>query len=430
MNNFFIAFIIVLQVAGYYLGACVLFNEKKWNFLLPLIPLIVGITTYSVYGEGLDNMMFITVVATMVFCTMITGSWKYRINLALKTLFVVNCLEEMLESVVSLFLQLTNRTLLSSFYLFIIAEVLLLCIWILIKLLKQHGWKLSRRYANMLLKIVLVILAIALQMVIAGITYAEPYVQKQSFSIMGCVLSAFSYLGITTLGFFIIYVKNANDNYRELLELEEKLRTSQQYNYEILLAKEEETREFRHDINNHLICLREIVANGNLSAIEEYLNDMNMTIYHIQKKHFSTGNEIVDAIVNYYIQQLDEDVVLSVKGVCIHTIEISNMELCSIVSNLMQNAIDALHNQKHGEKYLKIRIDTTQDVFELKVSNSMEEEPVMKTNGLPVTSKTDKKHHGIGLEHVKKVIEQAKGLFFIQIKNKEFLVTVILPATH
>lgn len=231
-------------------------------------------------------------------------------------------------------------------------------------------------------------------------------------------------------GIFVVYVKNANVNYKELLESEERLRISQQYYYEMLLEREEETREFRHNISNHLICLKEILEGGNLTVAQEYLTDMNFSISQINKKYFSIGNDVMDAIVNYYVQQLDKDVILSVKGVCLHSLEISDMELCSIISNLMQNAVDAFRVQQTGEKHLHIKLSSTQDAFKLKMCNSMEEEPILDARGIPITSKRDTRNHGIGLKYVKKVVEQVKGLFHINICNKEFQIIVILPVAH
>lgn len=430
MNDFLVAGIIVLQVIGYGLGAYVLFDEKNWNRTVPLIALILSMVSYIVCGVGLDNLIFMTFAAISIFCTMLKGTWKHRIVIAIKTVFIVICFEEMLESVVVLILQLTDRPPLPALILFIVAEILLLGMWLIIKRQKRRGWKLPNQCTSMLLKVALGILAAALLLIIAGIDYAEPYVNKESFSIMGKILSVLSYLGIVILGIFIIYVKNSNDNYKELLELEGRLRISQQHYYEMLLEREEETRKFRHDISNHIICLKEIVEGGNLTVAKDYLSDMNWSISQIHKKHFFTGNDIIDAIVNYYVQELDEDVTLSVKGVCLHSLEISNMDLCSIISNLMQNAIDALHNQQTGEKYLHTRLSATQDAFELKVCNSMEEEPILDASGLPVTSKMDTRNHGIGLKNVKKVVEQVNGIFHINIKNKEFQVTLILPVAH
>lgn len=278
---------------------------------MPLIVFIVSIVSYIAWGRDLYNMVFIIFSAISIFCTMLKGTWKHRIVIAIKTLFIAICFEEMLEAIVVLILQLMDREPLSSIILFAVAETMLLPMWGMIKWQKQRGWKLQS--SGMLLSVGLGILAVTLQLVIAGIEYAVPYVNKASFSITGGILSTLSYMGIVIFGIFVVYIKNANDNYKELLELEERLRISQQYHSKMLLEREEETREFRHNISNHLICLKEILEDGNLTVAKEYLTDMNVSLSQIHKKLFSTGNDIMDAIVNYYVQQLDKDVILSVK---------------------------------------------------------------------------------------------------------------------
>ena len=47
-----------------------------------------------------------------------------------------------------------------------------------------------------------------------------------------------------------------NEKMKETVDIEKRLRNSQKNYYEMLLQKEEETRKYRHDITNHLMCLK------------------------------------------------------------------------------------------------------------------------------------------------------------------------------
>lgn len=423
--------VFILKLAVYMLGGYVLFNERKWNFLSG--SLITGGFAAIFVLPGIDagNMLFMNFATILILFTMMDGSVKHKMITTLKMVFVVVCLEEMSESVISLVLSLAlpaaDNRLVSSFGRYILVEMFLIAVWIIVGIIKNCKIKLRRKQVSLLLIIALGALTVDLLMVIGSVRYAAPYVNSRKFTTISEMLIIVSHFGIAVLAMFVFYVKNSNDNYKKLLETESQLRKLQKCNYEVMLAKEEETRRFRHDISNHVLCLKNLIRSGNIDEADHYLDQIGTIIHQIQKKHYCTGNEILDAIVNYYIQKLDDNIDVSVAGVCEDRLEISSAELCSIISNPMQNAIEALNSQKSGQRHLRIRINSNQNAFKMEICNSIDSEPLPGIDGLPVTTKIDKGSHGIGLKNVKELVEQINGVFNITILNNEFQVTVILP---
>lgn len=298
---------------------------------------------------------------------------------------------------------------------------------ILMRIKKTIGDKNAKLHTGGIRYIVITLLLTAFLMMICGVQNKETNVTKQSPNFIGFIFPFFTYFGVASFFVFFIYMKNANSNYKKLIEAEKKLRIFQQNNYELLLSREEETRAFRHDMSNHIVCLKEIVASENISLANDYLNEMSFAMSQIQEKVFSTGNTIIDAIINYYAHQLEHSTSISVKGNCMVRLHISNMDLSAILSNLMQNAVEALNNQTKGEKFLSIRLECKQGFFKFNILNSIDKELAMSSDGLPITSKVDKKNHGIGLKHVKKLIKNLNGFFQIEISNNVFHATLILP---
>lgn len=417
--------IIFLEIMVYCVGIYVLFNEKIRNIGFGIFILVI--CSGVCYLQNLSNMLYIHISAIIILWALLEGSIRKKFLIIIKGVFIISCSEETIEAVIRFLISECLNISMTSKKKFVLANLILLLIWLIIGEMKKRKIKVQRKYVNTLVMIAMGIMAVALVMVIASIHYADPYVNNKKFSIISDILTITSYFSIVILGLFVIYVKHANDNYKYLLETEILLRNSQKNNYEVMLAKEEKTREFRHDISNHIMCLKEMITDGNMVEANHYIDQMQLTVSQIQKKNYTTGNEILDAILNYYIQQLEEGVEVSVSGLCNCELSINNVELCSIVSNPLQNAIEALNNQIHGRKYLKIQMISAQQNFKMELCNSINVENIAMINGLPKTIKQDKDNHGIGLKNVKRLVEKNNGLFKVDIQQSEFWVTLILP---
>lgn len=418
--------IIFLQVFVYCVGINVLFNQKIRY--LPGGITILGLCSWIYYQLELSytNMIYVHVSTLLILWILLEGSIKQKFFAIVKSILIIGCSEEIVEAIINIVTSKLYNSIAVEKEI-VLANILLLMIYLVIGLIKRKKLKLQRNHLNSLVMIAMGIMSIALVLVISALQYAEPYVNSKRFSVVCDTLTIVAYMGIVILGLFIIYVKNANENYKYLLEMENLLRNSQKNNYEVMLAKEDETRDFRHDISNHIICLQEMIRSENLVDANKYIEQMQIAISQIQKKNYTVGNEILDAILNYYIQQLIEDIEVTISGRCHCNLQINEVELCSIISNPIQNAIEALNNQIAGNRYLNIRMNSTIRNLKIVIINSFSKNHFTMIDGLPGTLKEDKSNHGIGLRNVKKLVEKNNGLFQIDIKENEFQVTVILP---
>mgnify|MGYP005780732795 CR=1 FL=1 len=68
---------------------------------------------------------------------------------------------------------------------------------------------------------------------------------------------------------------------------------------------------------------------------------------------------------------LEEDVEVSVTGCLTQEIAISDVELCTIFSNLIKNSVEELKKNGEGKKYLKIKVSSGQQAFKIEISNSI-----------------------------------------------------------
>lgn len=297
--------------------------------------------------------------------------------------------------------------------------------WIQKKRLLEKS-KVFQRVAKVILYICIAIMMIALPATVTGLAYLGREINNPALTSKLQILTDIFLFSMIALAIFIIYVNNTNKRMKHYLEIEKTLKDTQKNYYEAMLAKEEDTRRFRHDVLNHLIALGELTKRGEMKPVADYVEEIQSDIVKIQQKCYSIGNTIIDAFLNYYVQMLEEDVEVSVTGCLTQEIAISDVELCTIFSNLIKNSVEELKKNGEGKKYLKIKVSSGQQAFKIEISNSISREGEIQGE-LPETTKKDKKNHGIGLRNVTETVEKNEGIFEWKVADACFQTVVTLP---
>ena len=116
---------------------------------------------------------------------------------------------------------------------------------------------------------------------------------------------------------------------------------------------------------------------------------------------------------------------MQVSGFVGETLEIDNVSLCSIYTNLLKNAIEELTRINAGTKLLKVEFMQGTQFLSIEIRNSLSGDSAKKSNLLE-TEKEDKRNHGIGLKNVKRTVKEYGGEFETRIEKDVFIARVIL----
>ena len=224
-----------------------------------------------------------------------------------------------------------------------------------------------------------------------------------------------------------LYILNIHRKITKLSAEQKVLLTAQKEYYLALLEKEEETRKYRHDMNNHLMCLSALVETENIPEIRDYLSNLQNQFRSVNDSVYQTGNTILTAITAHYIPMADENTKVTITGKLTKDLDLSNTDLCTVYSNLIKNSIEELQRiDKSVHKELNIRFDTGNHFGKICVSNSMKDPSAFK--GLASkTVKEDNKNHGFGIQNINQVVAKNKGTFDIKKENDQFCCEVVLP---
>ena len=136
--------------------------------------------------------------------------------------------------------------------------------------------------------------------------------------------------------------------------------------YENVKNQDQENSIFRHDLKNHLSVIKDSLP----ECMSVYVNDI---MPHIDKDNirFYSDNKILEALINDKLDQAKRNgIELSVK--CDDTnIEIlSDYDLVTILSNLIDNSIDAVNTNISEERQIILRIKEVKNNLVIKIKNA------------------------------------------------------------
>ena len=231
--------------------------------------------------------------------------------------------------------------------------------------------------------------------------------------------------GILIINLSIFYLYGAvQDYYKQKIEKEDFYKRMEIYANQLDIMKDsyQKMRELRHDMRHHLSELKFLANSNEKKQLLTYIEDMERHMLN-GEEYVSSGNREIDGTLNYLLQTAKKklkDVNVSVS--IPENLEIHNYLFNVILGNLLENAISA--SIKTEEKYLKVQIKLRQNVMYIAVENSYNGEVRIKDNKI-VTSKRNQKNHGIGLESVKRMVEEMNGMLDIKWMESVFKVNAM-----
>lgn len=221
----------------------------------------------------------------------------------------------------------------------------------------------------------------------------------------------------------VIWFMLSREVYREKELITQKYLDEQVEHYSYLENRERETKKFRHDIKKHMHMLTTLYQQQDYEVFDKYMMEINGRIDQFGSR-ISVDNGIADAILNRYYREAEKkNIVLQVKGCFPSACRISAYDLCTILSNLLSNAIRAEEEYGGNEIFVECRYTTTEVM--IKIENDYDT-LVKDIRGKLKTSKRDIHNHGFGLENVAECVERNHGHMNIKTENGKFRVLLDL----
>ncbi len=186
-------------------------------------------------------------------------------------------------------------------------------------------------------------------------------------------------------------------------------------------------RGWRHDYRNHIQAMKVMAANGNMDGIKAYLDELDTDLNTVDTV-VKTGNAMADAILNSKISLAQS------KSIAVHCdahipvkLQMSELDLCCILGNLFDNAIEASLSLPEAERQIRVYMDMKGTQLYISFTNFTSGRKLDKVGNIFKTSKGD--GHGFGLVRIDNIIERLGGYLSRNSEDGAFTTEILIPQT-
>lgn len=189
-------------------------------------------------------------------------------------------------------------------------------------------------------------------------------------------------------------------------------------------------RGWRHDYKHHIQTMKAHLAMGQFGELEGYLNELDSDLTAVETV-IKSGNIRIDAVLNSKLALAKtRGIAINAKAMVPENIVIGEVDLCVIIGNLLDNAIEACVKCQDKEKqFIRVYIDILKKQLYIYVSNSMADK-ICEQGGRYLSTKlgaNKKCYHGFGLMRVDRVVKKYGGYLNRQHEEGVFATEIMLP---
>jgi len=195
---------------------------------------------------------------------------------------------------------------------------------------------------------------------------------------------------------------DVHSHYVNTLLLEEDVRATnrllslQTGHYENMLRNINNERKIRHDFKHHISVINEYLRQGKFEELAKYIREIAGSVPDME--YIYCENTAANAVIGYYLTKAsaagaDVDVSVSIP----EKIGVKDTDLCIILGNCLENAVEACSRQTGGPKFINLNTRLQGSVLAVKIENSFDGE--YRTDNGAILS-TKREGRGIGLSSV------------------------------
>ena len=191
-----------------------------------------------------------------------------------------------------------------------------------------------------------------------------------------------------------------------------------QAEFSTLRQMQQNAASYRHDMRHHFSLLQGMASNGHLEEIKEYLQTAQSDMDAITPIRVCE-NETVNLILSAFAGKAKQmDIRLSIEAKLPDTLPFSDTELCSLLSNALENSFHACEQLADSNKrIIRLRMYSKNTKLCIDICNSYQYELIFH-QGLPVSTEQG---HGFGTKSMVHIVEKHGGVYQFSVKNGWFI---------
>ena len=191
----------------------------------------------------------------------------------------------------------------------------------------------------------------------------------------------------------------------------------------LLNKAQTQTAVYQHDMRHHLNMLEGLLDGGNVEGAREYIRQVQAGVEAITPKRFCE-NELVNLMCSSFAGKAEQSGIrLDISAKLPEELAISDTELCSVLSNGLENALNAAKKMDGQERWASLYCGVKLNKLLVEIKNPCPEKIVFR-DGLPVSSKPG---HGYGCRSIKTITERRGGICGFRVRDGVFTLQLMFP---
>jgi len=184
-------------------------------------------------------------------------------------------------------------------------------------------------------------------------------------------------------------------------------------------------RGWRHDYRNHIQTLRTLMEQQNYEKVISYLDNLGVDLTTVDTV-LKTGNIMADAILNSKISLANaNNIPVDATASIPVELNITDIDLCVIIGNLLDNAIEASMKLPESSRAIRVYIEMKKNSLYLCFTNLTATDKLTMVNGRYPSTKSAS--HGFGLMRVDSIVKKYNGYIKRASEDGAFTTEILLP---
>ena len=184
-------------------------------------------------------------------------------------------------------------------------------------------------------------------------------------------------------------------------------------------------RGWRHDYRNHIQTMKVLATNGDMEGIKAYLDELDTDLNSVDTV-VKTGNPMADAILNSKLSLARSKCITVRCDAHIPVrLKMSELDLCCIIGNLFDNAIEASLPLPEDKRLIRVYMDMKNTQLYISFTNFTAGKKLPKLGGRFRTTKGE--GHGFGLQRIDAIVERLEGYISRNSEDGAFTTEILLP---
>lgn len=190
-----------------------------------------------------------------------------------------------------------------------------------------------------------------------------------------------------------------------------------------LRQTETQTAIYQHDMRHHLNIIQGLLTADKTKKAEEYIRKVQEEVTSFAAKLYCE-NEMVNLLCSSFEEKaLKKGIDLQIRAKLPAHLSVPDTELCSILSNGLENALEAVSALEGPARKVELYCESKRNKLLIEIKNPCAG-PIIMRDGLPVSGH---KNHGYGCRSIRAITERRQGMCSFEAENGVFILRIVLP---